>query len=309
MKSTEKKKFVIKNPYLYVMVTFIVAGASFLVSGIFTTIYTELMLKVVPQNDWTMNLIELSGFIFITILAIVSAHFIQKISWEKLGFKRRGAVKDFLKGWVVGALILIVCVVIMMLLGAVEITGIQINSRIILQFIPLVAAWSIQANAEEVFTRGWIFGTIGRKINILAGIIISSAIFTAMHLENEGIALLPLLDLSLFGVFAALYMIKTDNIWAVSGFHAAWNCFQGNVFAFPVSGSTTGDAFIQVTVHGSGWLTGGGFGVEGSIVSILVQVVLITWLCYDLFIKNKINIIGKYSLGAACCDDVDKLNK
>lgn len=85
--------------------------------------------------------------------------------------------------------------------------------------------WSIQGNAEEVLTRSFLFAGISRKLNILAGIFISAVFFTVMHLGNDGINFLPLLDLFIFGVFAALVMIKTKNIFLISGFHAAWNCF------------------------------------------------------------------------------------
>ncbi|SHF06909.1 hypothetical protein SAMN02745784_02696 [Tissierella praeacuta DSM 18095] len=39
----------------------------------------------------------------------------------------------------------------------------------------------------------------------------------------------------------------------------------------PVSGTSVGNAFIHVTTHGPSYLSGGKFGVEGSIISIVVQ--------------------------------------
>lgn len=181
----------------------------------------------------------------------------------------------------------------MILTGAASFKGFQFSLAIVMKFILLVLAWSIQSHAEEVIARGWLFTRVSRKNNILLGVISSSLFFAVLHLANDGIAVLPIIDLFLFGVFAALFMMKTGNIWAVSGFHAAWNCFQGNVFSFPVSGTDTGDAFIKVVSNPNSWLSGGEFGVEGSIVSVAVQLILIIWLYYDLFLKQGKSPFGK----------------
>lgn len=63
----------------------------------------------------------------------------------------------------------------------------------------------------------------------------------------------------------------------------------------PVSGTSVGNAFIHVTTHRPSYLSGGKFGVEGSIISIVVQMILIIWLYYDLFIKRKRSITDKFN--------------
>lgn len=291
-----KDKNFTKNPYLYAAILFLIAKLVLFSSEIFILGYANLVLNILPSSSYIINLVELSSFIFITFLVIFFSRKILKISWNTLGFIKTGALKEFLKGWGFGAIVLISCVALMIIAGAVRVDKITFNQNLILEFIPLLVVWSIQGNAEEVLTRSFLFAGISRKLNILAGIFISAVFFTVMHLGNDGINFLPLLDLFIFGVFAALVMIKTKNIFLISGFHAAWNCFQGNVFAFPVSGTSVGNAFIHVTTHGPSFLSGGRFGVEGSIISILVQSVLVLWLCYDLFVKEKINILDKFNI-------------
>ena len=121
------------------------------------------------------------------------------------------------------------------------------------------------------------------------GILVSSLFFTFLHLGNDAISLIPLLDLPLFAILASLVMLKTGNIWVISDIHAAWNCFQGNVFAFPVSGTQAGQAFIAVETSGPDWLSGGAFGVEGSVISLLIQAGMITWLVYKLYFTSPSN--------------------
>ncbi|EGY79403.1 CPBP family intramembrane glutamic endopeptidase [Peptoniphilus indolicus] len=291
-----KDKNFTKNPYLYTLILLLMAKLVLFSSEIFTLGYINVVLNILPSSGYIINLVELSSFIFITLLVIFLARKILKISWNTLGFRKTGSLKEFLKGWGFGAIVLISCVAFMIIVGVVRIDKVTFDSKLILEFIPLLMVWSIQGNAEEVLTRGFLFSGVARKTNILIGIAVSAIFFTVMHLENDGISVIPLIDLFVFGIFAALVMIKTKNIWLVSGFHAAWNCFQGNVFAFPVSGTNVGNAFINVTTQGPSWLTGGKFGVEGSIISLIVQIVLIILLCYDLFVKQKMNVLDKFDI-------------
>lgn len=288
-----KERGILKNPILYLILTLIVSSLALLLLGVFSTLYQFTIFSVIPFSDYLLTLAELSGFIFLTLPVIFFSKVIYKQPLSSLGFTRKSLLKDYLKGWLYGAAILVICVIIMMMFGAVRISKVEFNGMLVLQFIPLILVWAIQGNAEEVLTRGFMLTGISRKINILTGIVISSIFFSAMHLGNNGLDILPLIDLFLFAIFASLLMIKSKNIWVVSGFHAAWNCFQGNVFAFPVSGTNIGNAFIHVTTHGPSWLSGGKFGVEGSMVSILIQIILIAWLYYDIFIKGKKRITDK----------------
>ncbi|WP_367783166.1 type II CAAX endopeptidase family protein [Streptococcus pluranimalium] len=255
--------------------------------GIIALLWVPFAFPQVLSDEYLMLLVELFTFAFIAIVVIAWARLQEKSPWQGLGLSRANAFKEFIKGWAFGAVVLIVCVLLMMAVGVVTIEAIDFSMKTWLKFIPLLLAWSIQGTTEEILCRGWIFTTISAKNNIPLGILMSSLFFTAIHLGNDGISLIPLLDLFIFAVLACLVMLKTNNLWVISGFHAAWNCFQGNVFAFPVSGTTTGDAFIHVSSHGPAWLSGVPFGVEGSIISVIVQLAIVAWLAYDLFVKPK----------------------
>lgn len=173
-------------------------------------------------------------------MVILWARYIEKSPWAGLGFTKKGAGKDFLLGWGIGAAMLTTCTLIMWGLGAIEFTSIQFSTKLVGEFIILILAWSIQGTTEEILTRGWMFSSLSARHNIPIGIIVSSLFFTFLHLGNNAISLIPILDLTLFAVLTCLIMLKTGNIWVIGGLHAAWNCFQGNVFAFPVSGTDAG---------------------------------------------------------------------
>ncbi|MBY4961853.1 CPBP family intramembrane metalloprotease [Streptococcus suis] len=241
------------------------------------------------DNAFVTLSLELLAFAFISLAIILWARFVEKSPWLGLGIRKKGALKDFLLGWGIGAAMLTTCVLLMWGFGAIQVTSFQFSANLVGEFLILVLAWSIQGTTEELLTRGWMFSSLAAKHNIPVGILVSSLFFTFLHLGNDGISLIPLLDLTLFTILACLVMLKTGNLWVIGGLHAAWNCFQGNVFAFPVSGTQAGQAFIAVETSGPDWLSGGAFGVEGSIISLLIQAGMITWLVYELYFTSPSN--------------------
>ncbi|HFU4372751.1 TPA: lysostaphin resistance A-like protein [Streptococcus suis] len=159
-------------------------------------------------------------------MVILWARYIEKSPWVGLGFTKKGAGKDFLLGWGIGAAMLTTCTLIMWGLGAIEFTSIQFSTKLVGEFLILVLAWSIQGTTEELLTRGWMFSSLAAKHNIPVGILVPSLFFTFLHLGNDGTSLIPLLDLTLFAILACLVMLKNGNLWVIGGLHAAWNCFQ-----------------------------------------------------------------------------------
>ncbi|MNN55380.1 hypothetical protein D3C81_1702530 [compost metagenome] len=56
------------------------------------------------------------------------------------------------------------------------------------------------------------------------------------------------------------------------GLHFAWNALEG-LFGIPVSGFPA-DGLFNVKVSGEALLTGGNFGLEGSIVTVILGLVI-----------------------------------
>ena len=135
---------------------------------------------------------------------------------------------------------------------------------------------------------------MAEKSNKIVAIVVSSSLFGLLHMFNSGFSMQSLIDLILFGVLETFYIIKTDNLWGAAGIHGAWNFAQGNIFGVLVSGSTTGSSLLQFAPgNGPDWLTGGSFGVEGSIVCTLVMLVTILTLA-----------LSAQKIGQALCKEI-----
>src|ERR1035437_5113838 len=89
---------------------------------------------------------------------------------------------------------------------------------------------------EELLCRGYLLQTITGGTNIYWGMLISSAIFAALHLGNPGSGWMAMLGIFFAGMLLAFAAVRTGKLWLSIGLHIGWNFFEGVVFGFPTSG-------------------------------------------------------------------------
>ena len=87
------------------------------------------------------------------------------------------------------------------------------------------------------------------------------------------------MNLTLFGVFASVYFIKSGNIWGVGALHSIWNLAQGNIYGIRVSGIVTECSVFASAPSEGGFLLNGAFGLEGGLA---VTIVLLAGTCFLL---------------------------
>lgn len=137
--------------------------------------------------------------------------------------------------------------------------------------------------AEELLSRGYHlrnmaegfhFGRISPKLAILLALILSSVIFGIGHASNPNATVVSSINIAIAGIFLGLGLILLDELAIPIGLHITWNFFQGNVFGFPVSGtSTVGGTFIQIEQSGPVWFTGGAFGPEAGVIGLVAMAI------------------------------------
>lgn len=72
--------------------------------------------------------------------------------------------------------------------------------------------------------------------------------------------------------FAAAYL-RTRRLWLGIGIHVAWNYTLGTVFSVAVSGRES-RGWVEGRLHGPDWLTGGAYGLEASVLTLFVLLVV-----------------------------------
>ena len=223
-----------------------------------------------------------AGLVCLWVLAV------ERRSPIGLGFYKEKAWLELLKGGLIGFLLIGAVVGLQVLTGSIHLSYFDFSFENILNLILILPFWFIQSGTEELLTRGWLFPVVSKHTRIWIGTAVSSLLFAILHLQNPSVNWISLLNIALFGLLACLYVLKTDNIWGISAIHAAWNCFQGSFFGLSVSGLSTAYAPMRFE-NGKvpEFMSGGGFGPEGSLFSSLVMGVYILYLAWDLYQKKQ----------------------
>lgn len=178
-----------------------------------------------------------------------------------------GALPELGAGLLVGTALFSFMTGIVALLGGFEVLGVRGAGQI----WTMLAIAIVSGTFEEVLFRGVLFRHIETMLGSWAALGITSALFGAAHLTNP--------DASPFAAFAiaieagillgAAYML-TRRLWLAIGIHAAWNFTQGWLFSVPVSGGEVPLGLLITRRVGPDWLTGGDFGLEASVIAMVV---------------------------------------
>ncbi|OIB03604.1 peptidase [Paenibacillus sp. LC231] len=126
---------------------------------------------------------------------------------------------------------------------------------------------------EELIFRGLMFQAIDKLGGKLLALAVTSLFFGVAHLGNPGATLWSAFAIALeAGVLLGAAFLWRRNLWFAMGLHFAWNAIEG-VLGIPVSGHSAPGLFT-VEVNGAALLTGGDFGLEGSIVPVVISLLI-----------------------------------
>ncbi|MBV6325082.1 CPBP family intramembrane metalloprotease [Duganella sp. HSC-15S17] len=188
----------------------------------------------------------------------------------------QGMAREVGVGLLIGAGLVLSSFAVLAVLGAYRFGG--VNAPSFAMLLPL-AELVLVGMAEEMMFRGVIFGVIERSLGSKPAVVISALLFSLGHLPNEGVSVLAIASLAAYGVLQAALHMKTRRLWICIGTHIAWNYCVSTVFSSTVSGHAATDGLLRGELVGDALLTGGVFGVEASlIVVVLIAAAAAFWL-------------------------------
>ncbi len=198
-------------------------------------------------------------------------------AFSSVGFRGGRAVPKLLLGFVIGGAMMVAATAIPLLTGDLVSDGSKhttVGAAALLPLLALALVFFWQSSTEEAITRGYMLQIGGRDLNPWFAILGSSIFFAVIHLDFSPI---PLLNITLYAVFASFVALGQGNLWLICGIHTGWNFFQGNVLGLPVSGNPYATSLLALgpAPDGREALTGGDFGIEASLSGTLVLVVVL----------------------------------
>ena len=177
----------------------------------------------------------------------------------------------FWEGSVWGFVMLSAILLILRVSGHFQVDSVALAGAAIFRW---ALAWgvtflAVSWNEEFVFRGYWLF-SMSRRMRFWPAAFFLSAVFGAAHLGNHGENVLGILQVVATGLLFCLMIRRTGNLWFAVGFHAAWDWAETFFYGTPDSGLFGVGRFLNTSVRGPNWLTGGSAGPEGSVFAILI---------------------------------------
>jgi membrane protease YdiL (CAAX protease family) len=205
----------------------------------------------------------------------VFVHFIERRKMTELSLS--GAARELVQGILIGGLFFSSIIAILALAGAYRVSGLNPWSVLLPPFFFGISA----AVFEEILFRGVLFQGIERSLGSWMALVISAVIFGGLHLMNKEATLVGVIGIMLqTGITMGAAFMLTRRLWLAMGIHFAGNFTQGGIFGSVVSGNGAESGILRSTFTGPDWLTGGAFGIEASLVTIalgLLVGILLIW--------------------------------
>lgn len=128
----------------------------------------------------------------------------------------------------------------------------------------------IQSSAEELVCRGFLYQMLlkGSRRPVFA-IVGNSLFFAVLHLFNQGVTVLSILNIFLFGILFSLIVYYMDSLWCAFALHAMWNFTQNILFGLPNSGIVVPYSVFKLDAASAqnSFAYNVGFGIEGTILA------------------------------------------
>ena len=169
-----------------------------------------------------------SGIAMLLVVVLFCRKF-QKRSFEMIGFVKEHALREYAIGLGLGVVFAVVTGGIAVAAGKAKLFTGTAPGMLVL----FLLGYLIQGMAEELLYRSYLMVTIARRYSMTVAVLISAVIGALPYAAGAVEAPLAFLNGMLFGIFAALYLIRRGNIWGIGAFHAAWSFVRDIVFGTP----------------------------------------------------------------------------
>jgi membrane protease YdiL (CAAX protease family) len=146
---------------------------------------------------------------------------------------------------------------------------------------------------EEMIFRGLIMKAVERRWGKMIAIVIPSIIFGLLHVVGIEINIINVLILIIagtsVGIMFSLIVYESGSVWCSAIVHGTWNMIMiGGILHIGIAHEEHVIYSYKLSSN-SILLTGGGFGIESSVVAILGYITVITLILF--LMKRRVRIL------------------
>jgi len=244
-----------------------------------------ILFEYVFKNIVGYNIISvLCSYIFSAVILLLFVKYFEKTTFEYFGFSKENYLEAIKVGTGLAIFSIVGIVAILLMSDNLSLSlSKDLKIGIIIILIILVL---IQGFLEEVVFRGYLMTRLAAKKGKWIAIILSSIFYLVFRMSNPSTSKLDLINIFLISIVMSLLYWYYDNILVIAIFHAFWNCISGVVFGFNISGIKVSDTIFTVdAISDKQILTGGSYGIEGSIIATVFFAILGLLVYMGLYLK------------------------
>jgi CAAX protease family protein len=182
---------------------------------------------------------------------------------------REGWSREAGMGMATGWAIALVCVLPMTVFGGIAIS-----------FSTHPSAWgwmaadgayfALTALAEEIAFRGYAFQRFIQAVGATGATLGFALIYAILQALLPGASHASFSVSLAFGLLLSIAYLRTQALWVSWGLNFSWKASRALVFGLAVSGVSTHSPVVQGVPMGRFWLTGDGYGLDGSWLACII---------------------------------------
>ncbi len=231
--------------------------------------FMKLFNKFFPP-EWSRLITELIPFISILSACLIMTKFVEKRKFSTLGFQSERIINNISIGLIIGLFWIIISFVGQYVFGTIF-KGAQ-NTIPAGTFIIYGIALLVNASLQEILFRSYIYQSIETNFNALSAIIITSVLFSVVHIGAIKAGIIPSFNVFGAGLVFAIAYYKTKTLWMPITIHFIWNFLVSSILYKPIPDYKGLELF---QLKGSNLLAGGENGVQTTILTTFTIIIVI----------------------------------
>ena len=229
-------------------------------------------------SDQWLPIVEQAMLAFLLLLGYAAMGFWlnrQTYPISEQGLPRRpGWPKELGIGLATGWGLALVCILPLTLVGGIAIT-LTTQASAWGWLVVETAFFLLTALAEEIAFRGYGFQRFARAVGPYGASLGFAAYYAIVQSLAPGSTRASYCVSLALGLVLSVAYLRTKAIWLSWGLNFGWKASRALLFGLAVNGVNSHSPVIQGDPMGPFWLTGGGFGLEGSWVTFILMLAAI----------------------------------
>jgi uncharacterized protein len=206
---------------------------------------------------------------------------------------RKGCRAEFGMGLAAGWGIALLCVIPMALAGGI---AVALSGRLtewgwlLADTIFFLAA----ALADEVAFRGYAFQCFREAVGPIGATIGFAFYYSIVQMMVPGSSRVSFVVSFVLSLLLSTAYLRTRALWVSWGLNFGWKASRALLFGLAVSGVSSHSSVVQGDPMGAFWLTGGGFGLDGTwiaFITILAALPVVVNMTRELDFKHNAPVI------------------